>query len=175
MTELGAQARPVVIVDYDPLWPRQFDTLRTRIAQLLEGLAAAIEHVGSTAVPGLAAKPVIDLDVLLRSASDLPAAISKLTTDGYEHRGDLGIQGREAFWRPPGSVHHHLYVCPPNSPEYRRHIAFRDYLRKNPDTADAYAELKRQLATAHRNDREAYNRGKENFVKDTLERAKFDR
>lgn len=94
----------------------------------MQGRAAAIEHVGSTAVPGLAAKPIIDMDVLLGSATDLPLVIAQLASVGYQHRGDLGVTGREAFRAPPNDLPHHLYVCPPRSPEYMRHISFRGYL-----------------------------------------------
>src|SRR5215470_10125139 len=102
--------------------------LRSRIAAVLNELATSIEHIGSTAVPGLAAKPVIDIDVLLRSSTDLPLVIRRLAELGYEHRGDLGVSGREAFQAKLDVVQHHLYVCPPGSREYNRHIAFRNYL-----------------------------------------------
>jgi GrpB-like predicted nucleotidyltransferase (UPF0157 family) len=104
---------PITIEDYDPLWPEKFETLRSRIAQVLNELATAIEHVGSTAVPGLAAKPIIDVDILLRSATDLPIVCTRLGSLGYEHRGDLGVAGREAFRTPPGQIPHHLYTCTP--------------------------------------------------------------
>src|ERR1700739_2629558 len=84
-------ANRVVIQDYDPRWPQMFEMLRSRIAVVLNGGAHSIEHVGSTAVPGLAAKPVIDIDVLLRSASDLPLVIRRLADLGYDYRGDLGV------------------------------------------------------------------------------------
>lgn len=153
----------VVIVDYNPLWPEQFETLRSWLANVLGGLALTIEHVGSTAVPGLAAKPIIDIDVLLRSPDDLPHAIAALASIGYQHRGDLGIPGREAFRAPTGDLRHHLYVCP-NNAEYQRHITFRDHLRAQPREADAYAALKRELARKFREDREAYNNAKHEFV-----------
>ena len=104
---------PVIIEDYDPRWPRIFEILRSRIAAVLNELAIAIEHVGSTAVPGLAAKPIIDIDVLIRSSTDLPAVIRKLAGLGYEHRGHLGVSAREAFRAKPEVAQHHLYVCPP--------------------------------------------------------------
>ena len=85
---------PVIIEDYDPHWPEQFELLRCRIGRALGPLASAIEHVGSTAVPGLAAKPIIDIDVCLHSATDLPVAIQDLGRLGYQHRGDLGVPGR---------------------------------------------------------------------------------
>jgi GrpB-like predicted nucleotidyltransferase (UPF0157 family) len=90
---------PVIVVDYDPNWPRIFETLRQRIAEALGDAAAAIEHVGSTAVPGLAAKPIIDTDVLLASETLLPVAIERLASLGYVHQGNLGIQEREACGR----------------------------------------------------------------------------
>ena len=130
-------ASPVIIEDYDPRWPLLFEMLRLRIAAVLNELAVSIEHVGSTAVPGLASKPVIDIDVLLRSSTDLPVAIHRLAELGYEHEGDLGVSGREAFRAKDEAVQHHLYVCPPESREYKRHIAFRNYLKANAADADA--------------------------------------
>lgn len=137
-----------------------FEVLRARIAAVLDDLAISIDHVGSTAVPGLAAKPIIDIDVLLRSSTDLPVVIGKLTDLGYEHRGDLGVSGREAFRAKSDTVHHHLYVCPPGSREYEHHIAFRNYLRTHAADANAYAVLKRELAGKFASDREGYNRAK---------------
>jgi len=168
-----ARALPdsVTIEDYDPRWPRLFEMLRVRIFVVLEELAISIEHVGSTAVPGLAAKPIIDIDVLIRSPADLPVVIRKLVDLGYEHRGALGVRGREAFRAKPDIVKHHLYVCPPDSREYERHITFRNYLRTHAADATAYGLLKRELASKFRNDREGYNQAKSEFVKRILERT----
>jgi len=103
--------KQIVVVDYDHTWPAVFETLRARIVTGLGEAAADIEHVGSTAVPGLAAKPVIDLDVIVRTPSAVPHTISQLAALGYEHRGQLGIEGREAF-RAPGALppHHTVLV-----------------------------------------------------------------
>ncbi len=117
---------PLVITEYDPRWPVLFEELRVKFSELLGDMASAIEHVGSTSVPGLAAKPIIDLDVLLASAACLPETIRRLATLGYEHQGDLGIAGREAFRTPPDLFAHHLYVCLPNYEESRRHILLRN-------------------------------------------------
>ncbi len=162
---------PVIIENYDPQWPQRFAVLRGRIAAALGPLAAAIDHIGSTAVPGLAAKPVIDIDVLLRSADDLSAVIDALATLGYRHQGDLGVTGREAFKAPPSEFRHHLYVCPPDSQEYRRHLAFRDHLRSHSENARAYADLKRRLAAELGADREAYTNAKTQFVQEILRRS----
>jgi GrpB-like predicted nucleotidyltransferase (UPF0157 family) len=161
----------VIIHDYDPSWPQIFAALRLRIADVLHGLEAAIEHVGSTAVPGLAAKPIIDVDILLRSHTDLPLVIAKLTSLGYEHQGDLGIVGREAFRTPPGDFPHHLYVCLPDNDEYRRHLTFRNHLRSHATDASAYAKLKYELADKFMQDRNAYTEAKGAFVTEILRRA----
>ena len=158
----------IIVVDYDPQWPELFEALRAGIATALGDLAAAIEHVGSTAVPGLAAKPVIDIDVLLSPSDGFADAIARLVPLGYAHRGNLGIAGREAFSQPPAQPAHHLYVCAPDCSEYRRHIAFRDYLRAHPESARAYGDLKRSLASRFGEDRERYGAGKDEFVNEIL-------
>ena len=163
-------ANPVIILDYDSNWPALFQSIRKRIAAALGDIAAAIEHVGSTAVPGLAAKPIIDIDVLLTSEPMLATAIELLATLGYVHRGNLGIPEREAFFAPVNDPPHHLYVCPPCSAEFRRHIAFRDYLRAHPKDAKIYGDLKMALAERFREDRSAYNTAKTEFVAELTSR-----
>lgn len=162
---------PIIIEEYNPLWPQQFQKVRERIAPALGELAAAIEHIGSTAVPGLAAKPIVDVDVLLKNSDDLPLAITKLAALGYQHQGDLGIPGREAFKAPYHDVPQHLYVCCAGSQEFARHITFRDYLRTHPGDAAAYATLKRKLARESQFDRDAYTKAKSDFIAGILRRA----
>jgi GrpB-like predicted nucleotidyltransferase (UPF0157 family) len=164
-------ANPVIVLDYDTNWPGVFQSLRERIADALGDMAAAIEHVGSTAVPGLAAKPIIDIDVLLASEAMLPEAIERLASLGYIHRGDLGIAEREAFFTPANDPPHHLYVCPPSSTEFRKHMAFRDYLRAHPKDAKIYGDLKIALAERFREDRSAYNTAKGGFVAEMTSRG----
>jgi GrpB-like predicted nucleotidyltransferase (UPF0157 family) len=164
--------RLVVVSDYDPRWPGDFEALRVRVAAALEELAARIEDVGSTSVPGLAAKPVIDLDVLLRDASMLHEAVRRLATIGYEHQGEKGIPGRHAFHGNfDSSPAHHLYVCTSSDGEFHRHVALRDYLRAHPADAAAYGALKQRLAREHPHDIEQYMAGKDAFVKKLLVRA----
>jgi GrpB-like predicted nucleotidyltransferase (UPF0157 family) len=162
---------PVIVLDYDPAWPGLFQALRKRIADALGDMAAAIEHIGSTAVPDLAAKPIIDIDVVLASETMLPAAIERLANLGYIHRGNLGVPEREAFRAPANDPPHHLYVCPPCSAEFRRHIAFRDYLRAHPKDAKIYGDLKIVLAERFREDRSAYNTAKCEFVAEMTSRG----
>jgi GrpB-like predicted nucleotidyltransferase (UPF0157 family) len=161
-------ANPIIVLDYDPNWPGLFQSLRKRIADTLGDRAAAIEHVGSTAVPDLAAKPIIDIDVLLASETMLTAAIASL---GYVHRGNLGIPEREAFRAPANDPPHHRYACPPWSAEFGRHMVFRDYLRAHPKEAKIYGDLKIALAERFREDRPAYNTAKTEFVAELTSRA----
>jgi GrpB-like predicted nucleotidyltransferase (UPF0157 family) len=167
----SATAKTVIVLDYDPNWPVVFQSLRKRIAETLGDMAAAIEHVGSTAVPNLAAKPIIDIDVLLTSEAMLPAAIERLASLGYIHQGNLGVPEREAFLAPAGDPTHHLYVCPPRSVEFRRHLAFRNYLRAHPQDAKIYGDLKRALASQLREDRPAYVNAKGELVEELTSRA----
>ena len=158
----------IVIREYDPAWQRLFERLRQRLLFVLGGLAVAVEHVGSTAVPGLAAKPVVDIDAMVASAEDVSLAIERLERAGYRHEGDLGIPGREAFEPPADAPRHHLYVLAADSEQLRRHLAFRDYLRAHPEEASTYAALKREAARRFGADRRAYTDAKKGFVERAL-------
>ncbi len=168
---------PVEIVPYDLHWPLAFEELRAALTEALGGLCVRIEHVGSTSVPGLAAKPIIDIDAVV-AREDLPAAIEALWRVGYAHEGDRGIEGREAFACAACDVPrvgprrawpaHHLYVCAPGSRALARHIAFRERLRANPELAVEYARLKVSLARQFRLDREAYTTAKTAFIERVL-------
>jgi GrpB-like predicted nucleotidyltransferase (UPF0157 family) len=172
-------SRPVVIVPYDSRWPGTFEALRLVYSTALAGVATAIEHVGSTAVPGLAAKPVIDVDVAIATRDVLPEVIRRLTCLGYHHEGDLGVAGREAFsTRGAENVPrdgkrrswpaHHLYVCAADCREFHRHLLFRDWLRRHPATVLEYADLKRRLAESYRDDRDGYTEAKTEFIESTM-------
>lgn len=162
---------PITIVDYNPEWPAQFRELRDALAAALGDAAIAIEHVGSTAVPGLAAKPILDVDIVIESLERLPVIVERLASIGYTHQGDLGIKDRHAFKSPPGGPDRHVYACPVDAIALREHLAFRDYLRQNPGEADAYAKLKRDLAAALGEDRAAYTDQKTAFVRGVLLRC----
>ncbi len=162
--------RAIDVVAYDPEWPRTFDHIRGYVESAVGDHALDIEHVGSTAVPGLPAKPIIDVDVIVRP-TEVAEAIRRLEDTGYVHEGDLGVPGREAFASPAGLPAHHLYVCPAGSPSLQAHLQFRDYLRTHPQAADESAALKRTLALQVGGDREAYAAGKSAFVEATLRRG----
>jgi GrpB-like predicted nucleotidyltransferase (UPF0157 family) len=161
----------VVVVDYDEEWPRRFEELRARIWPVVADVALGIEHVGSTSVPGLAAKPIIDMTVVVRGRDDVRLAIERLATLGYRHQGTLGIEDREAFEHPADLPRHNLYVCPQGSIGVVNQTAVRDYLRAHPDAARRYAEIKKALALEFPNDIDSYVFGKTDFVLDVLHRA----
>lgn len=160
------------VVPYDPAWPSLFASLCAVVAPALDGLDVRLEHVGSTAVPGLAAKPIIDLDVVVPAAPLVPAVTERLAGLGYEHEGDLGIAGREAFRQPEGLPYHHLYVVVDGSPPYLDHVDLRDYLRSHPAEASRYARRKHEVAHLLTVDRQAYVDAKADLVRELLAKAR---
>lgn len=165
---------PIEVVPYDPAWPAQFAQLQAVLALAVGDLSLAIEHVGSTSVPGLAAKPILDIVIVIQNRLALPRVIERLAPLGYFHQGDLGLAGREAFEREDTDVprdgsgktwpKQHLYVCPAGNIHLLRQVAFRNYLRAHPEDAAAYGELKLRLAEDFRNDRRAYTEAKTEFI-----------
>ena len=150
--------RNIVVVPYDEKWKLRFEEIAGELHAALGELALSIEHVGSTSVPGLAAKPIIDIDVVIEDESKLPAVVDALAKIGYQHEGNLGIPGREAFGYE-GKTHlmeHHLYVCPKNSPELRRHLSFRDYLCAHPEAVKEYSRIKEEAAQLFPHDIDGY-------------------
>ena len=148
----------VVVLPYDEQWKQDFLMIREELASALGQLALRIEHVGSTSVEGLSAKPIIDIDVVIKDYSVFEEVVSALGTIGYRHEGDLGIAGREAF-KYDGKDHlkkHHLYVCTEDSPELKRHISFRDYLRIHPDAVLEYSSIKEEGARLYPCDIDKY-------------------
>jgi len=146
------------VVAYDADWPLRFQTLAARVRSLLGARVARVEHIGSTAVPALAAKPILDVDVVVRAAADLKPSIRQLEKAGYRYEGDLGVAGREALRRPPDSEPHHLYLLVEGSRELRRHLAFRDALRADQVLREEYAALKRALAQRFHDRQERFHR-----------------
>ncbi|NUR94453.1 MAG: GrpB family protein [Kribbellaceae bacterium] len=163
---------PAEVVDYDPRWPLWFAELRAGLTPYLAEVPHRIEHVGSTAVPGLAAKPIIDVDIVVPTADVVPAAIAALAAAGYQHEGDQGIPGREAFALPPSAAHyHHLYVVVEGNKAFRDHVLLRDHLRADAADRERYAERKRELAHLLTTDRTAYVTGKGALVEELIARA----
>ena len=152
------RTKKVTVLPYDRAWKSGFEAIRQEIAAALGDSILGIEHVGSTAVEGLSAKPCIDLDVIIGDDTVFNTVVQKLAAIGYIHEGDLGIRDREAF-RYTGKPHlpaHHLYVCPRDSRELHRHLTFRDFLRSNPDAAREYGQVKEEAAPLFPEDIDGY-------------------
>ena len=167
-----------LIQPYNPFWPNQFQKIHQLIAHQLKGQILSIEHVGSTAVPNLAAKAIIDIDIVYENDIFFPAICEGLTQLGYYHNGNQGIPKREAFKRKKQStshpildtIPHHLYACPQDSPELQRHLAFRNFLRQHEWARLEYAQLKRKIAAQTNQDKAAYSILKETEANAFIER-----
>ncbi len=150
-----------------------FSQIEAELADALGNMAIGIEHVGSTSVQGLSAKPIIDIDVVIKDYTVFESVVCALERIGYRHEGNLGIVGREAF-KYDGKEHlkkHHLYVCPEDSPELKRHIAFRDYLRTHPDAVLEYSHIKEEGAKLYPDDMQGYIEYKSPFIEKTYAEA----
>ena len=163
---------PIEVVDYDANWQEEFEKLRDQIWSAVDDVAIAIEHVGSTAVPGMTAKPIIDIDVVIASREHLPLLIQRLAAIGYKHCGNLGIEDREVFTTDSQDAHH-LYACTQHSLALRNHLAVRDYLRAHSVDAAAYSALKKRLAQVFRDDRTRYVEAKTDFLVSILQHRGF--
>jgi GrpB-like predicted nucleotidyltransferase (UPF0157 family) len=159
------------LVPYDPVWPDLFAAERERLLGLFAaaGLAVTLEHIGSTAIPGLAAKPILDILGGYPEDASVNDYIDVLATGGYVHRGEQGIPGRE-FFRRGNPRSYHLHLARIHGQFWRDHLDFRDRLRADDPLRDAYAALKYDLAARFPRDREAYIDAKGPFVKGILAR-----
>ena len=138
----------IIVLPYDSAWISAFEEIKAEIESVIGNLIIGIEHVGSTSVEGMCAKPCIDIDVIIKDYSVFDAVVSQLGTIGYIHEGDLGIRDREAFKysNKPHLQMHHLYVCPQDSEELHRHITFRDFLRTDSEAVRKYSLVKETAA-----------------------------
>ena len=175
----------LIVIDYDPDWPLKFEGLRRVFEKVLGSDIIEIEHVGSTAIPGLKAKPIIDIDIIIEDDDEkLGKVIDKLNSLDYIHAGDLGISGREAFNRKTEKTpddgsdslwcRHNLYVCKNGTIGLRNHIALRDYLRKNHEKMIQYGELKQKLAKIYPENMDSYCDAKTDFIIGILNELGFD-
>ena len=174
----------MVVVEYDKEWPQDFLKIKTELQKAIT-VMSNIQHVGSTSIPGMKAKPIIDIDVGLKNWGNFENVKSKLATIGYEYEGDRGITGREAFCRNEkvqnkilDNIDHHLYVCSVDNEEYKRHILFRDYLRNHDEARDRYNQIKEEiLAKVGPENRAGYVQMKEenyrDFFEDVISKAQY--
>ena len=163
----------VVVQPYDPMWKIAFEEIKAEVERALGELAVGIEHVGSTAVEGMSAKPCIDIDAVIQDASLVEPVIRRLEAVGYFHEGDLGIKGREAFRYSdkPHLMKHHLYVCPQDSEELHRHVVFRDFLRNHPEAVKKYSQVKEEAASLFPNDIDQYMKYKSPCIEELYQRC----
>lgn len=168
---------PIVVAEYDPSWPEWFEKVRAHVWPAVSDVALRIDHVGSTAVPGLAAKPIIDAAIVVAGDESVRPAIGRLGRLGYRWRGDLGIAGREAFQPPAGAAlpQHHLYVVVENNKPHLDFCLLRDLLREDAVARARYAELKRRNAEEADGDMEMYVNAKSGLVTELLTRARAQR
>ena len=152
------RTKRVVVLPYDETWTSAFEEIKKEIESAVGDLIIGIEHVGSTSVEGLSAKPIIDIDIIIKDYSIFDAVVNKLNTIGYIYEGNLGVKDREAFKYidKPHLQRHHLYVCPQQSEELLRHITFRDFLRSNPEAVKRYSTVKEKAAQLFPDDVDKY-------------------
>jgi GrpB-like predicted nucleotidyltransferase (UPF0157 family) len=173
VSALGLASKTVTVVPYHRDWPMLYTQEVARLEPILlaHGVTLVLEHTGSTAVPGLAAKPILDILAGRRSDENRAAEIAALEEAGYVYRGESGIPGRD-FFRRGDPRQYHIHLTNIDSDFWRDHIAFRDYLRAHPDALADYAALKLNLAAMHPRDREAYIEAKAPFVESVLAKAR---
>lgn len=169
------EADKVIVVDYDPKWPAMFEAEK---AAILAGAGAWIEdiqHVGSTSVPGLAAKPIIDIMIAVYDLQMVEKCVWPITQLGYAYMGEYGLPERHFFRKPPADGWHgrthHIHMVLKDSNQWNNQIHFRDYLRTHPEACQQYEDLKRDLVARFANDRYGYGEAKEEFIFATLRKA----
>lgn len=165
MGKRNVQVRTVEIVEYDWSWPVLFEKEAKTLRHTLKGVAASIHHIGSTAVEGLAAKPIIDILIEVNSLAALDALNEEMQRLGYVPKGEYGIAGRRFYPKGGESRTHHIHAFGIGDPNLVRHLAFRDYLREHPKIAQEYSSLKKAVAKACANDVDRYCEGKDVYVK----------
>lgn len=166
---------PVEIVEYDPQWPVLYEEEKGRILGVIGHKIVAIEHIGSTAVRGLAAKPIIDIMVAVRRLADAGECIEPLQSIGYEYVPEFEAEMPERrFFRkgPPEARTHHIHMIELTSDFWERHLLFRDFLRAHPEAAQQYYQLKKELAARYGSDREAYAEAKTLFIESIVAKSR---
>ena len=170
MTMLGLERGTVRLAPHNERWHVLFAEEEGRLRSAVGEYVLAIEHVGSTAICGLSAKPIIDIAIAVQEIADAEKCVMPLEHIGYEYRGEQGISGRHFFGKGEPRTHH-LHLVELGSDFWRSHLQFRDYLRGHRDLVEKYEELKKELAQRYRENREAYTEGKAAFIEGVLEAA----
>lgn len=171
-------SRQVKIVDYNPKWSILFENEKRLILDAIGHIITRIEHIGSTAVPNLGAKPIIDMMAAIYSLNDAEKCIKPLQKLGYEYipKLEVSIPERRYFHKgkPPKEQHYHLHMVELKSSFWKKQLLFRDYLRNNPEIAKKYQDLKERLASSYEFDREGYTEAKTSFIVSIIAKAEAD-
>ena len=165
------KTKHVIVEDYNPNWISEFQKIKSELLKILNHKIIDIHHIGSTSVPQLFSKPIIDIDIEINN--NFNEVKSLLESIGYIHEGNLGIDGREAF-KYTNKAHlmkHHLYVLNKDSKELKRHLTFRDYLKNHIDDVKKYGALKKELAEKYPYDIDAYIKGKSHFIENIYKKC----
>jgi len=170
---IGLPHGQVRLQPYTPAWERLFEQERAALQAALGALVLDIRHVGSTAIPGMIARPILDIAIAVRKSEDGPACVPPLEAMGYVYRGVVGVASRHYFVKGEPRTHHvHMYAV--SSPDWENQLLFRDTIRAHPDWASAYADLKQNLAQRHPQDRETYLLAKGSFIQQVLQLAQVN-
>lgn len=164
----------VIVVPHDPAWAGKFERESRRVAEALgAAVVEQIHHIGSTAIPAIHAKPIVDMLVEVRAINAVDGRTDAMTGLGYEAKGEYGIAGRRYFRKSDehGTREFHVHAFATGSPGAVRHLAFRDFMRAHPDLAARYSELKRQLVAEQPCDIDRYMAGKDAFIKEMERQA----
>ncbi|MCY7348765.1 MAG: GrpB family protein [Pyrinomonadaceae bacterium] len=167
---LGLEKKTVTLHSHTEEWHELFAQEKVRLQKAVGEFVESIEHIGSTSVCGIAAKPILDIAATINDQANGEKCIAPLENLGYEYRGEYGIAGRFYFVKGAPRTHH-LHILAANSKEWRNHLFLRDYLRQNSEAAAKYDKLKKDLAEKHRSDRDVYLAEKAEFIKEILEKS----
>lgn len=171
---LGLTSEQLRLSPYEPNWPLLFLQEKERLLASLANYILDIQHIGSTSIPGMPAKPILDIGAAVANFEEARHCVPLLEQLGYTYKGENGIARRHYFVKGDPRTHH-LHMLESDSAEWKNHLLFRDYLCANPASANEYASLKQTLATQFATDREAYQEGKENFIQAVLLQANKNR
>lgn len=173
---LGLDKDKVVIVPYSSEWVTEFEKEKKRLETLLKGRILAIEHIGSTSIPGLCAKPILDIAVAVQTKDVLYALIPILSNNGYDVKDSIDDKGEILARKgPPECRTHYIHIEVARSTFWRNQILFRDYLLTHRKSAEQYERLKKEIAEKYKNERKKYTAAKNDFIQDILEKAqKYD-
>lgn len=163
--------RQVIVTPYQSSWPEAFQQAKEQLETIFGDRLLEVHHIGSTAVPGLSAKPILDILPVVDSLDGIEAFDAAMEQIGYEAKGEFGMPGRRYYRKGGDNRTHHIHLYADGNPEIIRHVVFRDYLRQHPEEVEAYSTIKERLAHQYPEDISAYIAGKDSFVKTMEQRA----